>query len=264
LTDPDFAEPLGVIGVSELPSVSEAYDISANGEVIVGAYIPNEEGAKVEGFRWTEESGFEGLGQLVNFPSFVFDVSDDGTVIVGEQWLSDSGILDGDYNDNFSVEQADLDLVLLNWGEDGTTPPDGWTKDLPSENIDQEELDGVLLNWGDSGPNIMATIWDTENGLRDLQALLVEEFDLGSELEGWSLIRGNGISADGLTIVGFGINPEGNQEGFVIQLDPPLMAASAAAAVPEPATIVSLVISGIVGVTYLRTWRTRLRRQELD
>jgi hypothetical protein len=55
----------------------------------------------------------------------------------------------GDYNDNGTVEQADLDLVLLNWGADGTTPPNGWTNDLPTGDIDQAELDGVLLNWGD-------------------------------------------------------------------------------------------------------------------
>jgi hypothetical protein len=52
----------------------------------------------------------------------------------------------GDYNGNGTVEQADLDLVLLNWGLPGV--PAGWTNDLPEGNIDQAELDGVLLNWG--------------------------------------------------------------------------------------------------------------------
>jgi hypothetical protein len=56
----------------------------------------------------------------------------------------------GDYNQNGTVEQADLDLVLLNWGADGATPPDGWTNDLPDGPIDQAELDGVLLNWGNT------------------------------------------------------------------------------------------------------------------
>jgi hypothetical protein len=52
----------------------------------------------------------------------------------------------GDYNGNGAVEQADLDLVLLNWGLPGT--PGDWVNDLPEGNIDQAELDGVLLNWG--------------------------------------------------------------------------------------------------------------------
>jgi hypothetical protein len=57
------------------------------------------------------------------------------------------GGIPGDYNNNGAVEQADLDLVLLNWGQPGV--PNGWVNDLPEGNIDQAELDGVLLNWGD-------------------------------------------------------------------------------------------------------------------
>lgn len=56
----------------------------------------------------------------------------------------------GDYNGNGLVEQQDLDLVLANWGNDATAPPEGWTDDLPSGNIDQDELDRVLANWGSS------------------------------------------------------------------------------------------------------------------
>jgi hypothetical protein len=56
--------------------------------------------------------------------------------------------LPGDYNGNGTVEQADLDLVLLNWGALGDPPPTGWVNDLPMGSIDQAELDGVLLNWG--------------------------------------------------------------------------------------------------------------------
>jgi hypothetical protein len=56
--------------------------------------------------------------------------------------------LPGDYNASGVVEQADLDLVLLNWGADAATVPDTWTIDPPSGNVDQDELDKVLLNWG--------------------------------------------------------------------------------------------------------------------
>lgn len=58
-----------------------------------------------------------------------------------------SGI-DGDYNrDNF-VSQADLDLVLLNWGS--STLPNGWldTSQFDGIQVSQNELDAVLLNWG--------------------------------------------------------------------------------------------------------------------
>jgi hypothetical protein len=55
----------------------------------------------------------------------------------------------GEYNGNGRVEQTDLDLVLLNWGQAAAPPPDGWMNELPGGLIDQEELDRVLLGWGD-------------------------------------------------------------------------------------------------------------------
>jgi hypothetical protein len=68
------------------------------------------------------------------------------------------GIL-GDYNASGTVEQADLDLVLLNWGETLDDPAAlGWTNDLPSGLIDQEELDKVLLNWGNTAALTSASV----------------------------------------------------------------------------------------------------------
>jgi hypothetical protein len=71
-----------------------------------------------------------------------------GSGSASESWIVISG-LDGDYNNNGRVEQGDLDLVLLNWGIEGTPPPLGWINDLPEGIIDQAELDAVLLDWGD-------------------------------------------------------------------------------------------------------------------
>jgi hypothetical protein len=81
---------------------------------------------------------------LSTFPNEIYAI-DDVRIFAGE--LGGEGI-PGDYNGNGTVEQADLDLVLLNWGTGGV--PGGWTNDLPEGNIDQAELDGVLLNWGNT------------------------------------------------------------------------------------------------------------------
>lgn len=54
----------------------------------------------------------------------------------------------GDYNGDGSVDQADLDLVLLNWGVDAMPPPADWINNLPAGAIDQDDLDAVLLHWG--------------------------------------------------------------------------------------------------------------------
>jgi hypothetical protein len=56
--------------------------------------------------------------------------------------------LPGDYDASGNVDQADLDLALLHWGQDAATPPAGWVTNLPMGLVDQAELDGVLLNWG--------------------------------------------------------------------------------------------------------------------
>ena len=56
----------------------------------------------------------------------------------------------GDYNSDGFVSQGDLDLVLLNWGDqvDVTGVPRGWTSSAPTGQISQANLDQVLLNWG--------------------------------------------------------------------------------------------------------------------
>ncbi len=49
-----------------------------------------------------------------------------------------------------------------------------------------------------------AFIWDQSHGMRNLKEVL--ENDYGLDLTGWTLTRATGISADGLTIVGYGNN----------------------------------------------------------
>jgi hypothetical protein len=64
--------------------------------------------------------------------------------------------IDGDYNASGTVEQADLDLVLLNWGKAAAAVPATWVNDLPTGLVDQDELDGALLNWGNMAALTMA------------------------------------------------------------------------------------------------------------
>ncbi|MFG6094761.1 hypothetical protein SPB21_05900 [Leptothoe sp. ISB3NOV94-8A] len=66
-------------------------------------------------------------------------------------------------------------------------------------------------NFAKSAIDAGAFIWDAVNGMRSLQAVFTDEF--GLDLTGWKLGAATGISDDGLTIVGTGINPEGNFEG---------------------------------------------------
>ena len=56
----------------------------------------------------------------------------------------------GDYDDDGTVGQGDLNMVLLNWGLSGTPTPIGWVNDVPEGVIGQENLNTVLLNWGNT------------------------------------------------------------------------------------------------------------------
>lgn len=62
-----------------------------------------------------------------------------------------AGALPGDFNNNGSVENADLTLLLNNWGKAIPPVPPGWTGDQPiGPAIDNGELTSLLNNWGNS------------------------------------------------------------------------------------------------------------------
>ena len=67
--------------------------------------------------------------------------------------------------------------------------------------------------------------------MQNLKDVLVN--DHGLNLTGWTLKRAFGISDDGLTIAGDGLNPDGNIEAWV-------------ATIPEPATVLLVGLSGLV------------------
>jgi uncharacterized membrane protein len=97
-----------------------------------------------------------------------------------------------------------------------------------------------------------AFIWDATNGMRNLKSVLATDFGLGAALTGWTLASAEGVSADGLTIVGFGVNPSGGIEAWVADLH------TAASGVPEPST---LILMG-AGLAALAAWRRRAIRRE--
>jgi len=63
-----------------------------------------------------------------------------------------------------------------------------------------------------------AFVWDETHGMRSLRDELVNDFGLGTSLNGWTLDSANGISADGRFIVGEGRNPNGDAEAWIAHL----------------------------------------------
>ncbi|MEM1445101.1 MAG: hypothetical protein AAGF84_03540 [Planctomycetota bacterium] len=101
-----------------------------------------------------ERDGFTLSGVLSDGKHFEFELASErseiGPIFSIDALLSITRVAyrHGDYDNNGTVDQEDLNLVLNNWGgnrtfDDGTTP-------FATTNVDQEELNLVLSNWGSS------------------------------------------------------------------------------------------------------------------
>jgi probable HAF family extracellular repeat protein len=201
---------------------SNAFGISGDGSVVVGV---NENHA----FRWTEAGGIVDIGPTGVTPkhSIARDVSDDGTVVVG-----DGG--DGE------------DAHAFRWTTTG-----GLQFIAPNEPLDTfayaTDANGSVIV-GQVGFQ-RAYVWDEQHGLRDLQNLLATQ---GADLTGWTLERAFGISGDGRTIVGDGKHG-GNTEAWIATL-----ADEPTSAIPLPAPVAAgcllLTAAGVVAAGHRVKW----------
>jgi len=115
--------------------------------------------------------------------------------------------------------------------------------DLPDGDFDSDALavapNGTVVGRAHDAAGVEAFVWDPIRGMRSLHDDLVGR---GVDLTGWTLQDATGISFDGQTIVGNGIDPDGNPEAWIVVL-------------PEPGTAATLAL----GLAVLA--RTRRRRR---
>ena len=78
------------------------------------------------------------------------------TLDYGPTALTLEALLAGDLNGDGFVSQADLDLVLLNWGDTVTAGVAGLGDATGDGFISQGDLDLVLLNWGGGTPPVLS------------------------------------------------------------------------------------------------------------
>jgi probable HAF family extracellular repeat protein len=200
-----------------------AWGVSGDGSVIVG-------GDGYDAFRWTAA---EGAKEIVNGGS-ARDVSADGSVVVGHmssggtifRWTATEGVslLGGpSIADGISADG----LVIVGGGS-------RWTEESGWEGLGRDgDPFGLELAVSGDGSVIVgrpSMLWTRATGFVNLQEFLLRR---GVEsVRGWTLTRANDISADGRTIVGTGINPAGEPEGWV-------------ATIPEPSTHALLAMAVI-------------------
>lgn len=174
----------------------KAYEISADGAVVVGCG----EGLYVdEAFRWTLMGGLEGLGILhAGDTSCALGVSADGSTIVGYSASGSEG-------EAFRWTQASGMVGL------GDLPGGAFRSTARGVSGDGAVVVGV----GHTDFGNEAFIW-IHGALYNLRTWLIDSLHL--DLSGWTLTEARRISADGSTIIGYGINPDGESEAWVVHI----------------------------------------------
>ena len=236
---------------SILPGYFHVFGCSADGNTITGvrgSFPGYYEGTDF--FRWTVGQGSpEILPRSVENPMgyyYFSSISDDGSTVggaaVGPDYTSSAVVVNSKGVINLTPTQNQSNLVK-DLSNDGSVAVGmalspsfsvngfRWTaaggmelvgpsnSDCRACNADGTIVGGLRFNPG--AGDLIAWIRIGDAPWTDLQDYLVAEQGLGAELEGWQLESVQDISADGRTIVGSGINPEGCEQGFLVRIDLP-------------------------------------------
>ena len=252
-----WTQATGMVGLGDLSGgifFSQASGVSADGSVVVGW---STSGSGTEAFRW-QTGVMVGLGDLPggSFWSEAHGVSASGSVIVGRatsasgteafRWrLGHMKGLDDLPGGSFASNAFGLSATIGSYVVGGSSSGAGseafrWTStngmvglgDLPGgyfAAINSTALavsaDGsVVVGRGETGdtndPQDAAFIWDATNEIRNLKSVLIDDF--GLNINNWRLTRATGISDDGLTIVGYGLDLS-SIRGWVATLGGPVV-----------------------------------------
>jgi formylglycine-generating enzyme required for sulfatase activity/uncharacterized membrane protein len=190
------------------------YGISGNGSVVVGRDLFCDEGTSVA-IAW-------GSGIALNTPSeynhgFARAISDDESVVVGQVGLLEnadaaiwttSGLQILDTVESAYGVTPDGSIVV------GGQPAFQWTQSQGLKLLGFDKAYDISANGRVIvGEGQGAIVWKPDSGAKLLAEILAEN---GINMTGWSLEVARGVSADGSTIVGWGKNPDGNTEAFVV------------------------------------------------
>jgi probable HAF family extracellular repeat protein len=242
-------------GLELIPGAYLGSGISADGSTVVGTR--RTAAGSDEAFRWTTESGIEGLGVLSaavspwsGAPSYSYGlaVSGNGSVVVGDsrssvateafRWTAADGMvglgyLPGGTSPSGAVGVSDDGAVVVgdSRNSSGFIEAFRWSVesgmvglgDLPGGEVSSEAFDvsadgNVIVGRSVTENGHEAFVWTTSGGMQRLFDVLVSNGATG--LDGWTLVFALGLSADGQWVVGKATNPLGQSEAFLANLAP--------------------------------------------
>lgn len=259
-------------GIDDEPYGSYASAVSADGSSVAGETIAPAGIAFSVGFLWTEPAGLRTLSTASQIPSGideydnVADISGDGARIVGigydafssnpqfQAFMAETGqtgrllgTLPG-YVRSAAVAISTDGSTVVGHSEAATGPVRAfrWTDaELMQPLPDSQEglrpviasdvsADGSVIVGSGFGPNGSELfIWTQKQGTFSLVEVMVAAGISSVQFDDWELTEITGISADGKTLVGNGINPNGDREAWI-------------ATVPEPASALLLALPGLI------------------
>jgi probable HAF family extracellular repeat protein len=236
---------VGTQRVDSLPDSSLCYagGVSGDGTAVVGTCLQFNNTA----FRWTASTGSIALSRFgggSNQQSTAIAISLDGGVIVGAghpsltgavMWTTDGsptllGKLPGDAEGTATAVSSDGSVVVGSSRDSaGNYRAFRWTQQTGmvalANNVDgllgsfATSVSGngrIVVGWGPTITGDVALVWDMDHGLRRLDAALFDDYQ--TQIMGWKLTRATAISDDAHTIAGYGTNPEGQTEAWIVKL----------------------------------------------
>lgn len=233
-------------GMVRLPvsGSSMAYDVNANGTVIVGSLTPcvNKQAGKNQAAIYTDATGWTALGFLPGSDSSgAYGVSKDGKVVVGQsclenceafRWTQQTGMVglgflpgasssyatgvSGDGTTTVgSSRYANGNAQAFRWTAADRMVGLGYLPGASSSQAAHLSEDGSVVV-GTSGGR--AFRWTASDGMQSIEELLTAA---GVSFTGWKLVGADGVSGDGTVIAGTGINPKGVTTAWIATLSRP-------------------------------------------
>jgi probable HAF family extracellular repeat protein len=231
----------GMVAIPNVPDQvqSNATGVSADGSVVVGSSTNGIIPGPHRAWRWTAAGGTVDLGFLPGGWEYAgaSSVSADGSVIVGTtytgseqdfRWTAATGMVGLQGGGGASRVSPDGTIIVGGGGQAYRwTAAGGFVNltflpgDYSGGAFDLSANGSVIVGTSGNGSVYRAMIWTEAQGMRDLRSVLINDYGLGAQLAGWTLRSATACSDDGHVIVGYGIGPDGNQHGWIAQIDPP-------------------------------------------